>query len=130
MVGHKAITPRERFLVDRERERVKRQDGVIKRAMHEITRWKSSSQGLKKENEELKKELVTVMNSNKRITKAVNSSNGNSLVVELAKIDDEILKEVRTALRKSLHPDKHPGLSWQANKALGNIFHLMEELCK
>lgn len=130
MAVHNAQTPREKLLVERERQRALRIEVALKNALLEYSRVKKSYDVAVEENDALKAELANSVKHAKRLEKATMAISDNTITLILAMLDQETFSEVKTALRKAIHPDKHGGLSEQAKHAMGNIFTVIEEQLK
>lgn len=130
MAGHDNLTNREKFLVERERLRALRLEDTVKKAVKVASDYKKAYESLRDENGTLKKSLANTAKTAKRLEKGIASSNRIDIASVLATLDEETFLEVKTALRKSVHPDKHNDISSKAKNALGNIFYFIEELFK
>lgn len=130
MSNYDKLSPREAFLVERERLRALRMETALKNALSEYSRVKKSYEVAQEEVDILKNELSNSIKENQRIRKATEAISDSTITLILAMLDEETFSEVKTALRKGLHPDKHGDLSDAAQHAMGNIFSIIEEQLK
>ena len=114
----------ERSQIELERKRALRVETHLKRAVKIATHFKNSHDKLKEENEALQKELAEL----KRINNAVSKNNIGGIklaaIVKVLAPDDR--KFFLNTLRKSIHPDKHNGLSTDIKNALGVLLNIIE----
>lgn len=127
MVAYKPETTREKILVERERKRVWQQDVALKNAVRVASNYKDAYDNIKKELDELKRASASLAKDKKRMEKAIRDSDSIDIAIVLAGLSPQAHVEVKTALRKSTHPDKHM-VSQEAKAALGNIFHILEDM--
>lgn len=109
-----------------ERERVFRTEKHLKRAVKIATHFKDGFEELKKENEQLKKDLAESQRLLKSKQKGSHRFDETRLKASLSTLTDDERKSFRNLLRKSIHPDKHNDQPISARNALGIIFSIIE----
>ena len=121
---------RTQSLIKRERDRALRMEDPVKRAVRLVEHYKTNYENTKKELEEVKKQLVEAQKRNKRLDDAVNLTDSNTFSLIFAKLDSITHKEIKSAIRKALHPDKMRSLSDKAKRVMGEVFYVMEGYLK